>query len=179
MIGRVARPYAKAVFQVAGTTAAAQQVLGELRALAAVLAENPALPRAAANPGVPLETKLSVIDQVVSKLGSGPITRRLAATLTRNYRLGRVAEIADGLEILVRRALGTVKAEVKSATPLSTDQMAALRSGLAKAVGSPVDIETSTDPSLMAGFVATVGSKVFDASLKRRLQRLSARLAQA
>jgi F0F1-type ATP synthase delta subunit len=31
----------------------------------------------------------------------------------------------------------------------------------------------------MAGFVATVGSKVFDASLKRRLQRLSARLAQA
>lgn len=179
MIGRIARPYAKALFNVAGSPAAAQQVLAELRALAATLAENPALERAAANPGVPVETKLSVIDQVVSKLGSGATTRRLAATLTRNYRLGRIGEIADGLEILVRRAQGTVKAEVRSATALSPEQLATLKQSLASAVGSPVDLETSTDPSLMAGFVATVGSKVFDASLKRRLERLSARLAQA
>jgi F-type H+-transporting ATPase subunit delta len=179
MIGRVARPYAKACFNVAGSPDVAQRVLGELRSLAATLAEHPSLERAASNPGVPLETKLAVVEQVAGKLGSGPITRRLAAVLTRNHRLGRVGEIADGLETLVRRSLGTVKAEVKSATPLSADQLASLQSGLAKAVGSPVDIETSTDPSLMAGFVATVGSKVFDASLKRRLQRLSARLAQA
>lgn len=179
MIGRIARPYAQATFAAAGSTANAQRVLGELRALGEVLQSSPELRRAAVNPGLPLETKLRIIDTVGAKIGSSDITRRLAALLVRNYRLERLGEIADGLEIKVRQALGTVLAEVTSATPLTSEQHQALVRSLSAVAGRSVELTATTDPSLLAGFVARIGSTVYDASLKRRLERLSARLASA
>lgn len=179
MIGRIARPYAQAAWSAAGSPEAARAVLTDLRSLHQAWTEFPELGRAAANPAVPMDVKERILGALAAKLALGAIAQRLASRLLRNYRLGRLGEIADGLEILVRRATGTVAAEVTTAAPISASEQQALAAALGKAVGRRVDITTSTDPSILAGFVARVGSTVYDASLKRRLERLSDRLVRA
>jgi F-type H+-transporting ATPase subunit delta len=179
VIGRIARPYAQATWSAAGSAEAASAILGELRTLQAAWSQFPELGRATTNPAVPMEVKERILASLAAKLGLGEITQRLASRLLRNYRLGRVGEIADGLEILLRRATGTVAAQVTTAAPISAAEQQALAAALGKAVGRRVDVSTTTDPAILAGFVARVGSTVYDASLKRRLERLSDRLVRA
>ncbi len=42
---------------------------------------------------------------------------------------------------------------------------------LERAVGKPVRLETSVDGSILGGFVARVGSEVFDASILRAIEQ--------
>lgn len=179
MIGRIARPYAQATLRAAGSPERAAETLGELRRLEQALAASVELRRAVANPAVPSEVRQRVVDQLAGKLSLGPLSRRLAALLLRNHRLGQLGEIADGLEMLVRRATGAVSAEVVTATELDPATRSALAAALGKAAGARVEMTTRIDPSLLAGFVAHIGSTVYDASLATRLERLSTRLARA
>ena len=61
---------------------------------------------------------------------------------------------------------------MRVAAPLSEDERAKLLAILAKAVGREPRLAVSEDPSLLGGFVVQLGSRMFDGSLKGRLERL-------
>ena len=70
-----------------------------------------------------------------------------------------------------------MRARVRSAAPLSDAQRAALRERLGRRLGKTVLLDTAVDPSLLGGFVAEVGSRLLDMSLRGQLRRLRERLA--
>ena len=73
--------------------------------------------------------------------------------------------------ILIRLAPGDPA--VSYAGPLaSNEQLAAVREQLSKAVGRSVTLATAVDPNLLGGLVVRVGSRMIDASLRTKLQRL-------
>ena len=59
-----------------------------------------------------------------------------------------------------------------SARPLKDDQLQQLTESLRAKLGGKVAVEPSVDPSLIGGLVVRVGSRMIDASLKTKLQRL-------
>ena len=63
-------------------------------------------------------------------------------------------------------------ADVKSAFPLDAKQQQDLQAALKKAVGKEIAINVEIDKDLIGGMVVTVGSQMFDASVKRKLERL-------
>jgi len=65
-----------------------------------------------------------------------------------------------------------VVADVKSAFPLDAKQQQDLQAALKKAVGKEIAINVEIDKDLIGGMVVTVGSQMFDASVKRKLERL-------
>ena len=67
---------------------------------------------------------------------------------------------------------GEVSAELTSAVALSEEQVAAVRQQLTAAVGRTVTLATAVDPGLLGGLVVRVGSRMIDASLRTKLQRL-------
>ena len=67
---------------------------------------------------------------------------------------------------------GEVSAELTSAVALSEAQLAAVKEQLSKAVGQSVTLATAVDPGLLGGLVVRVGSRMIDASLRTKLQRL-------
>jgi len=73
-------------------------------------------------------------------------------------------------ELASRR--GEVTAQVVSAQPLSDAQRQSLDERLRRAVGGKVAIETRVDPSLLGGLIVKLGSRMVDASLSSKLQRL-------
>jgi len=73
--------------------------------------------------------------------------------------------------------LGIAVAEVRTAKTLSPDEMDQLANVLGKKVGKRVELDVRTDPSILAGFVAKIGSEIYDASVLRKIDRFRESLA--
>ncbi|RZL13118.1 MAG: ATP synthase F1 subunit delta, partial [Pedobacter sp.] len=71
-----------------------------------------------------------------------------------------------------------VTATVVSATPLSDANRAALIADVEKGIGSKVILTAKVDPSLIGGFVLTVGDRQIDTSLASDLKKLKTEFAQ-
>ena len=72
-----------------------------------------------------------------------------------------------------------MRAVVTSAVPLDTDRAAALERALAGVTGRTVLVSASTDPSIVGGVVAQIGSMVYDGSVRRQLEKFRERLTGA
>jgi F-type H+-transporting ATPase subunit delta len=74
---------------------------------------------------------------------------------------------------------GAVSAEVTTAMPLTAAQATALAASLRLALGKDPEIETKVDPAILGGLKVRVGSRLYDASLKSRLDSLKFALKRA
>jgi F-type H+-transporting ATPase subunit delta len=169
----LARPYARAAFSMAqdenglagwsGALGFAAQVAVDPRAASLLL--NPQLSHAEA-------VSLLSID------GAGESFSRFLALLAENRRLAQLPEIAGLYEELKAEAERVIKATVTSATELPAGELDTIRAALKKRFGREVELGTAIDASLIGGAVIDAGDVVIDGSLKGKLSRLQAALAQ-
>ena len=169
----LARPYARAAFGIArdeGAFAAWSDALG----FAARVAADPRVAGILGNP------KLSDAEAValLAPQGAGESVGRFLALLSDNRRLPLLPEIAGLYEQLRNEAEHVVKATVTSATALPDAELESIRAALRKRFGCEVELETAIDESLIGGAMIDAGDVVIDGSLKGKLARLEAALAQ-
>jgi F-type H+-transporting ATPase subunit delta len=178
MSRRFSTPYAKAFLDTAATTERAVAARTELERFVEATRSFPEIQQMAANPAVPRRVKEDVLRQICDRLEISPLTRSLVDLLTRNYRLSQVGSVLDAVDRMLDRRLGVVRAQVRTAHPLTGEQESRLRAVLEKMLEHKVKIELGQDPSLLAGFVARIGSRRYDASLDGQIDRLAATLAE-
>ena len=171
MIRRFARPYARAIMDVAKTPQVAAGVRDELATFEQARAGARDLQELYANPGFDLETKLKVTRTISQRLGTGELSGRVLEVLIRNHRINNLGSIVEALAELIRQATGTLAADVRAAHQLTPDEQASLARTLEAKFGSKVEVTVTTDPTLLGGFVAKVGSEVFDASVAGKINR--------
>lgn len=172
MIRRFARPYAKAIFEVTGSPEKANAVRAELEGFEQVRAASADLRDLYANPGFDFEAKSAITHTIANRLGMSDLAGKVLDVLTRNRRINDLGSIVEALAEMVRQATGTVAADVRSAQPLSNQDIAELRQTLEKKFGKRVEVKVTTDPSLLGGFVAKVGSEIYDASVAGKIDKL-------
>lgn len=171
MIRRFARPYAKAIYEVAATPEAANALRAELEKFEQARKSAKDLQELYSNPGFDFAAKSGVTHSIATKLGLSDLAGKVLDVLIRNHRINDLSSIVAALAAMVRQATGTVAAEVRSATVLSNQEIAELRKTLEAKFGQRVEISVTTDPSLLGGFVAQVGSEVYDASVAGKIQK--------
>ena len=130
-----------------------------------------------ANPGIDFDSKNKVTAAIAQRLALSELAIRLLDVLIRNRRINDLGDIVAGLATMIREATGTVAAEVRSASPLSEKEESELRAMLERKVGAKVDIDVTIDPALIGGFVAKIGSEVFDASVSGKIDKFRESLA--
>ena len=171
MIRRFARPYARAVMDVVQWPDHGAALLDELRRFEVTRKSAAELHDLYANPGIDAGTKTNVTRTIAQRLGLSDMAVKVLEVLIRNHRINELAAINEALEELIRRATGTVAAEVRAAQQPSPAELEELRRTLEKKVGQKVDVQVSVDPSLLGGFVARIGSEVYDASVAGKINR--------
>jgi F-type H+-transporting ATPase subunit delta len=171
MIRRFARPYARAIMDVAGSTAAAQSLREELTRFAAARRGSTDLQELYANPGIEHDVKMKVTRAIAGKLSLSDLGVKVLEVLIRNHRINDLDAIVEGVATYIRQATDTVAAHVRAAHALSAAERAELQATLERKFGRKVELELTTDPSLLGGFVARVGSEVYDASVTGRIER--------
>ena len=171
MIRRFARPYAKAIMEVAGSPQQANVLRGELMRFEAALRESSELREVYANPGIAAEVKKSISERITKKLKFSDLATRTVDVLVRNNRINDLAAILAALTAYINDALGVAVAEVRTAKSLSPDEMAKLADVLGRKVGRKVELDVVTDPKLLGGFIARIGSEVYDASVIGKINK--------
>ena len=92
--------------------------------------------------------------------------------VSANRRLRALREIVTAFAALVADRRGIITAHVTSAQPLNDLQRQQLRARLIEAGYGNVNILEQIQPDLLGGLVVRIGARLYDTSLKSRLQRL-------
>ncbi len=171
-VSGIAERYASALFDLADERKALDEVAEDLRSLKRMLDESADLRTLVRSPVIRSDDQARAMAALTDRAGLSPLTRNFVGVVSRNRRLFALeGMIAGFLRILARRR-GEVTAEVTAAKPLSDAQMAALQESLRQVVPGKVSVDLTVDPSLLGGLVVKVGSRLFDSSIRTKLQRM-------
>ena len=181
MLSVVAARYAKALVEVVAAPASKSDpalVLAQLHSIRELIESSAVLRTALASPAVAPSRKRAVMKRLMEPMNLLPHVRNLVYVLIDHRRVDHLGSILEAVETLFDERLGFVRADVASARELSAAQKASLEAQVALVAGRQAKVRFTTDPALIAGVVAHVGSKVYDGSVRGQLDRLRARLGR-
>ncbi|TWG89742.1 F-type H+-transporting ATPase subunit delta [Luteimonas sp. J16] len=169
----LARPYARAAFMIAKDAGALAEWSSALDFAARIAAD----PQASQVLGHPALTREQAVALLAPEAAPASFNDFLSL-LADNRRIGLLPEIAGLYAGLRADAEQVVKARVTSATALPEAELESIKAALRKRFGREVELETSVDEALIGGAVIAAGDVVIDGSLRGKLARLQAALAQ-
>jgi F-type H+-transporting ATPase subunit delta len=173
----VARRYAQALADVVLERREEREVQNEIKGWASMIDANPQLKEVFANPTIVYDHKRSLLEELITRTRVKETTASFLRVLLRNQRLAQLPEIAVRFGHILDERAGVVAAEITTARPISEELKKTLHETLASATGRNVRLSFATDEKIIGGFVARIGSTIFDGSVDNHLERLAAGLA--
>lgn len=168
-----ARRYAEAAFDIGRADRTLETWERDLERLRDALAAGE-LRSLVEHPAVAFADKERVLRRVVGDVS--PEALSLVLLMVRRGRPGAIDAMVRHFASLVRRHRGISLAEVRTALELDESQRAAVMDRLHELTGDEIEINEVVDESLIGGITVRIGDRLYDASVRNRLERLRARL---
>jgi F-type H+-transporting ATPase subunit delta len=178
MIDRaVARRYAEGFLAYAKETVGAKAGLEDLVSFGGFLEKNPALVKFLKSPEIAYPRKADFIDTVFGGTFSEE-TRNFIKLVIEKHRSDEALNIAQEAGELYNREMGIERTVIKSAKPIPSGTLKAIKDRLESKTGKKLEVETVVDPTLIGGIQAFVGNTVIDGSVRRKLSELREHLME-
>lgn len=168
----IAERYAGALYELADEAKTLDQVADDLRALKGMLAESDDFRRLVRSPIVKRADQERAIAAIASAAEAQALTGNFLRLVARNHRLFALPEMIESFLSILASRRGEVQAKVAAAHALTDEQISKLEAALREVAGAKVTLETRVDQSLLGGLVVQLGSRMYDSSLRTKLQRL-------
>ena len=173
---RIARVYAESLLGVAAQNGQAEDVGDELDSLVRdVLGKQNDIGAFFASPAVTRRTREPIIEAAL-KGHASPLLGSFLGVLNQNNRLDLVRPIAAAFRDLLDKRARRVRVTVCSAVPLGDGERDEIRQTLATSLNKEPILDVRVDPELLGGLVVQVGDKVYDSSVRSRLNALRTQL---
>lgn len=167
----IARPYAKAVFDLAQESSSHESWSSALEQLSAV-SNDADFGALVADPRVNGDKVAELlIDLTKDSLPEGG--SNLVNLLVQNDRLDALVDIKQQYVELVAKANALVNAQVITAKALTSDQKSSLAAALEQRLGMKVELEETVDADIVGGAIIKAGDLVIDGSAKGRIEKLT------
>lgn len=175
----IARPYAKAIFELALEAGQLADWSGVLETIAnvAVLPESIQFIN---NPVTTLDEQVQLVASITARVKTGIDARLIDSyiiLLATNKRLLLAPAIFVQYELLRAEQEKTLIAKVTSFSPLSDAQQRDLIEKLTQRLQRRVSLELKLDSSLLGGAKIEAGGLVIDGSVRGQLEKLASSLA--
>lgn len=167
----LARPYAKAAFELASATGQADAWLNLLGQAAAVV-QLPEVAELISNPRLTRDSKVDALTGAFAE-GSDEAFRNFLATLGENDRLELLPTVYTQFEALKFEAEKTLAVEIETAYELSDEQLQTLAASLSKRLDRTVNPQQVVNSALIGGLVIRAGDVVIDGSVRGKLSQLA------
>jgi F-type H+-transporting ATPase subunit delta len=169
---RLARVYAEAGLNASGGLEQQESLVEELESLTGdVLSRNPRLEEIFRSELISEEEKLAMIDRIFSGRASGT-TVTLLKVMARHKRLGLIRDVARVAGQLWLTRAGRVPVQLETANELDSALEQEILSSFAQVLRADPIVTHRVNPDLIAGFVIRVGDRVYDGSVRTRLEQL-------
>lgn len=170
--------YALALIELAQESNKIQQVERDLNELASMIVASSDLATVISSPSLSSDQQFKAIMAIADKAKFEGLTRNFLGVLVKNRRLGVIQGITDAFRTELSRRRGEVAVEVQTAQDMSASQFEALQRAIAKGLGRDVALKAKVEPSILGGMIVTIGSKMIDDSVARKLERLKAAMSR-
>jgi len=170
--GGLADRYAAALYALADENHVLDNVVYQMGNLGRMIDGSSDFRRLLASPLIDVKTATSAAQAVLWNEGFGKEVRDFVGVIAVNRRLRILRDIVGAFATLVADRRGIITAHVSSAHPLNDVQRQQLRARLIEAGYGNVNINERVEPDLLGGLVVRIGARLYDTSLKSRLQRL-------
>lgn len=175
----VGERYAQALFDLADETGVLDAVRADLKSLRVAWGESADLRRLLTSPVIGAEDQGKGLTAIADKAKFHATTKKFLGLLAANGRARDLPAVIAAFDALYAKKTGVVAAEIVSAQDLSAAQLKSIQSALRTALGKDPETTVRTDPSILGGLKVKVGSKLFDASLKTKLDQMKFALKRA
>ncbi len=166
-----AMPYARAFLETAPTGYDVEGFLASAGDLARAIEKDPALRAFLAAPAVPEEAKRKAIGELAMRAGVDAFGARFLELLLRHRRILGTGVILQGVHKAFDASRGMLEGSVTVAAPIGDAERATIEQALGAKLNGRVRLKVAVDPKILGGFVARVGSSVFDASAAAGIRR--------
>lgn len=171
-MANVASVYARGLFQVARDAKILEKVGQDIKEFNNLCLASAELRKSLFSSVLDGATRQGLAEEVAKKLKSQDVSIRFLGLLARKSRLANLGEILETYNRLVDQDSGLVRGEVRSAVSFSATEIQELANAIGKKLGADVELTTTVDSALLGGFIANVGGKTFDSSLRTQLYRM-------
>jgi F-type H+-transporting ATPase subunit delta len=167
----VAKRYALALFQLAKENNQLDQYESDIRAVKKALEENVGFKDLLQSPKLSSEKKKEILKEVFSKTSTYVLNTLML--LSDSHREDEMEAVAESFIDLANSERGIAEAKVYSIRPLTANESEAISSVFAKKVGKvSLNIENIIDSNILGGVKVRIGNRIFDGSLRGKLDRL-------
>lgn len=174
-LATLARPYAKAAFELA---LGEKSLAGwdDMLKLVSTIVLDPSMKRLLESPDMGASQAVTVMEDIAGDAIDGRF-RDFLSVMAANGRLPLLPQVADLYRNFREEAEKRLGVKVVSAIPLEESQANRLREALARRFDCEIELENEIDADVIGGAVVYAGDQVIDGSLRGRLQKLSNSLA--
>ena len=131
------------------------------------------------DPTINQEDLSKVINIIVEKNRFNTLFKNFLNFLIQKRRFFFIESILESFIETCSIKRGELKAELKSAKNLSSDEITKITELLTKNFSSKIKLNYKHDESLIGGLVVQVGSTMVDTSIKNKLQQIENRMIEA
>jgi F-type H+-transporting ATPase subunit delta len=163
--------YARAALEVARAEGMLGEVEDDLFRFARVFEGSDDLRTALTDPSLPAERRMAVVEELMGGKALN-VSAALASFFVGIGRASDLPAIVDRFVELATQEREHEVAEIRSAVPLSEDQLGRLARALSEATGKQVEVKVIVDETVLGGIVARIGDTVIDGSVRHRLDQL-------
>jgi F-type H+-transporting ATPase subunit delta len=168
-----ARRYADAAFELGRADHSLDDWERDLGAMVETL-RDPELREVVDHPAIAYADKEKILRRALPKVAEQPM--KLVLLMIRRGRPGAIEPMLARFRELVRRERGIALAEVRTALPLGDAERDEIAERLRGLTGDKVEMNEVVDEGLIGGIAVRIGDRLWDASVRSRLERLRARL---
>ena len=176
-VGGVAERYALALLSIADDArptdpGALDRIATDLEGLFSVYLNDAEFRAFLADPRRGAAEQQKAIFAIIENSGIGDEVRKLMGVLIANRRLSQFPAVAAAFGAKLAERRGQQVAQVTTAFPLTDTQRAQITARLTEGGFSGVKLAETVDRSILGGLIVRIGSRLYDNSLKSKLQRL-------
>ncbi len=168
-----AQRYANALFELAQDNGALAAVYKDFQAFAASVQGSKDLRSLVDSPAFSRAEKVKALSAIAAKAGYSPIFTKFLGVIATNGRAQDILGAEVAFDRLYAKQRGVKRALVRTAKEMTGVERARIESLLAKLVGGEVELSSEVDPSLIGGIQLRLGSKLVDASVAAKLNRMN------
>jgi len=171
--------YSLALYELASENNVLSQVEGQSLSILSLISSSKDFSNLIKDPTNSQEDLLKVLDNISNNNKFENLLKNFLSFLITKRRFFYVEQILKSFIETCSKKRGELKAELKSAKELSSDEISKITDELTKNFSSKIKLNYKYDQSLIGGLVVQVGSTMVDTSIKNKLQQIENRMIEA
>jgi F-type H+-transporting ATPase subunit delta len=101
-----------------------------------------------------------------------PLSTKFISLLAKKNRTTELGNILEIFHKYLDEEAGVVRGQLLAAVEMPAGELNEIAASIGKRIGRKVELTEALDETLLGGFIARVGGKTFDSSLKTQLRSL-------